>query len=184
VARVSQVIVLAEDERQQRFVRYYLRKLSYTAHDIRLEPLSSGRGSGEAWVRTRYPPAVEAYRARSGRAQTSLVVAIDADTRDITRRARQLEESLASEGRSPRAPEERIAHLIPRRNIETWILNLNGNPVDEETDFHHAPGVDDLIDSAAQTLFEWTRPNAAIPAFCVPSLRFAIPEIRRLEHRP
>jgi hypothetical protein len=112
------------------------------------------------------------------------VVAIDADTRDITRRARQLEESLASEGRSPRAPEERIAHLIPRRNIETWILNLNGNPVDEETDFHHAPGVDDLIDSAAQTLFEWTRPNAAIPAFCVPSLRFAIPEIRRLEHRP
>jgi hypothetical protein len=184
VARVSQVIVLAEDERQQRFVRYYLRKLSYTTHDIRLEPLPAGRGSGEASVRTRYSPAVKAYRARSARAQTSLVVAIDADTGDIAHRAGQLEERLVSEGQSLRTGEERIIHLIPRRNIETWILNLNGNSVDEDTDFRHAPAVDHLIDSAAKTFFEWTRPNAAIPAFCVPSLRFAIPEIRRLEHRP
>ncbi len=80
MARVSQVIVLVEDERQQRFVRSYLQQLNFTPHDIRLEPLSSGRGSGEAWVRMQYAPAVKAYRARSARAQTSLVVAIDADT--------------------------------------------------------------------------------------------------------
>jgi hypothetical protein len=180
VARVSQVIVLVEDERQQRFVRSYLRQLSYSAHDIRLEPLPSGRGSGEAWVRARYSQAVKAYRARSARARTSLVVAIDADTGETTHRARQLEESLASEGQSPRTGGERIIHLIPRRNIETWILNLNGNEVDEEAD-KRGQRVDDLIDSAAQTLFEWARPNAAVPQFCVPSLRAAIPEMQRLE---
>jgi hypothetical protein len=108
---------------------------------------------------------------------------IDADAGDVSRRFRQLRDGLTQEGLERRSPEERIVHLIPRRNIETWILNLNDNPVDEETDFHHAPGVDDLIDSAAQTLFEWTRPNAVIPSFCLPSLRFAIPEIRRLEYR-
>jgi hypothetical protein len=107
-------------------------------------------------------------------------VAIDADTGETSRRARQLEESLASEGQSPRTGGERIIHLIPRRNIETWILNLNGNEVDEEAD-KRGQRVDDLIDSAAQTLFKWTRPNVAVAQFCVPSLRAAIPEMQRLE---
>ena len=85
MARVSQVIVLAEDERQQRLIRSYLQQLNYTPHDVRLESLPSGRGSGEAWVRSRYAPDVKAYRARAARAQTSLVVAIDADTGDVAR---------------------------------------------------------------------------------------------------
>jgi hypothetical protein len=148
VARVSQVIVLVEDERHQRFVRAYLQQLSFTPHDIRLEPLPSGRGSGEAWVRTRYASAVRAYRARAARAQTALVVAIDADTGEGARRARQLEESLGAEG---------------------------------ETDFRHAAGVEDQIATAAETLFEWVRLNAVIPQHCLPSLRAAIPELRRLE---
>jgi hypothetical protein len=132
-------------------------------------------------VRARYAPAVKAYRARAAKAQTSLVVAIDADIGDVARRARQLGESLDAEGLSARTDQARIVHLIPRRNIETWILNLNGNMVDEETDFRRAPGVDNQIESAANTLFEWTRPNALVPPFCVASLRAAIPEIRRLE---
>jgi hypothetical protein len=182
VARVSQVIVLVEDERQQRFVRSYLRQLNYTTHDIRVDPLPSGRGSGEAWVRTRYPQAVRAYRARAARARTALVVAIDADSAHISHRSRQLEESLATEGLSHRNAGERVVHLIPKRNIETWILNLNGHPVDEETDFSRE-AVDDLIVSAANALFEWTRPNAIIPPHCASSLRSAIDELKRLEHR-
>jgi hypothetical protein len=182
VARVSQVIVLAEDEPHQRFIYRYLQQLSYSLRDLRFEPLPSGRGSGEAWVRTRYAPAVKAYRARAARARTSLVVAIDADIGDLARRARQLEESLAAERLSPRTGEERIIHLIPKRNIETWILNLNGNPVDEETDFGRASGIEDKITTAARSFFEWTRINALIPPYCVPSLRSAVPEIRRLEY--
>jgi hypothetical protein len=133
-------------------------------------------------VRTQYAQAVKAYRARAARAQTSLVVAIDEDTADVAQRARQLGESLASEELSPRTSTERIVHLMPRRNIETWILNLNGHRVDEATDFSRDAEVEDLIVPAANTLFQWTRPNAVLPPHCVPSLRSAIDEIRRLEY--
>jgi hypothetical protein len=97
-------------------------------------------------------------------------------------RTRQFEECLAAEGLSPRTSRERIVHLIPKRNIETWILNLNGHTVDEETDFSRYAAIDDLMVPAAQTLFEWTRPNAVPAPYCVPSLRWAINELRRLEH--
>jgi hypothetical protein len=181
VARVSQVIVLAEDERQQRLIYRYLDRFKLQ-RVTRFEPPPSGRGSGEQWVRERYPDSVRAFRRRH--ADTALIVMIDADTGDVSRRTRQLESALSGGGLSPRTAEEKIVHLIPKRSIETWILNLSGQPVQEETDFRHAPRADDLIVSAAQTLFEWTRPNVAIPAFCVPSLQFAIPEITRLEYRP
>jgi hypothetical protein len=108
-------------------------------------------------------------------------VSIDADAGDVAHRARQFEESLATESMSRRAEGERIIHLIPKRNVETWILNLNGHHVDEETDYSRHAGIDDLIVSAAQTLFEWTRPNGVIPSHCVPSLRLAIDELGRLE---
>jgi hypothetical protein len=173
--------VLVEDQNQQRFVLRYLKRLGYKPKDIRFEPLTSG-GSGEQWVRTRYALNVQAYRARSAKAESSLVVAIDADTDEVARRTRQLEETLAAEGLSPRTDREKIVHLIPRRNIETWILNLNGERVDEETDYRHRPGVEDQFAAAAATFFDWTRPNALVPPFGVASLRAAIPEIKRLEY--
>jgi hypothetical protein len=92
-----------------------------------------------------------------------------------------LQDGLAQARLDPRAAEEKIVHLIPKRNIETWILNLNGHTVDEETDFSRDAAIDDLIVPAAQTLFEWTRPNAVPAPYCAPSLRSAINERRRLE---
>ena len=132
-------------------------------------------------MRMRYALDLRAYRARAARAQSLLVVAIDADAGDVARRSRQLEDSLVAEGLSPRTRAEKIIHLIPKRNVETWILNLNGHPVDEETDYSRHPDVEGLILPAAQTLYDWTRPNAVIPPHCVPSLRLAIDELRRLE---
>jgi hypothetical protein len=79
MGRPSQVVVLVEDERQQRFVRRYLYRVGYSTHDIRFDPLPAGRGSGAQWVLNRYTEAVMAYRSRSARAMTALVVAIDAD---------------------------------------------------------------------------------------------------------
>ncbi len=181
MARVSQIIVLAEDKRHQRLIYRYLDRLKLQSV-TRFEPLPSGRGCGEQWVRERYADSVRAFRKRH--ADTALIVIIDADTGDLNRRTRQFESALSGAELSARTAEEKIVHLIPKRNIETWILNLNGQPVDEETDFRHGSGIDDLIDSAAHTFFEWTRPNAAILEFCVYSLRLAIPEIRRLEYRP
>jgi len=181
VGRPSQVIVLAEDARHQRFVRRYLEQLRSSRHDIRLEDLPAGRGCGEQWVRERYARAVAAYRARFARAETALIVAIDADNGDVNRRLLQLQQALIQAGLPPRAADERIVHFIPKWSVETWILCLNGRDVDENTNYRQEHGIDDQIATAATTLFEWGRANATPPVRCVPSLLSAIPEVRRLE---
>lgn len=175
------MIVLAEDARHQGLMRRYLYRLGHSPHDIRFEDLPAGRGCGEQWVRDRYARAVKAYRQRSARARTALIVAIDADRGDLEGRLRQLREALEHADMAARADTEAIAHLIPRRSVETWILCLSGRPVDEIADYSQAEDVDGLIPTAALTFYAWSRVNATPPGHCVPSLLAAIPEVRRLE---
>lgn len=181
MSKPSQVIVLAEDARHQRFVRHFLYRKGFSTHEIRLEPLPSGKGCGEQWVRERYPTAVQAYRERSARAKTALVVVIDADTDPVDRRNRQLREALTKLEQSDRADNEAIAHFIPKRSIETWVLFLDSRPVDEDTDYSRDPDVDQLIKGGAVAFFGMSRVNAAPLPNCVASLLAAIPEARRLE---
>lgn len=188
MSKKSLVAILAEDQRQQRFAYQYLKKLGYVRHEIFLEDLPK-KGSGEQWVRLRYSDNVKAYRTQAASPGSGLVVMIDADTRPVVRRSQQLNAALAQAGSNARRPDEKIAHLIPKRNIETWILCLNalrpdGQNVDEERDYkNHAAArtIDELIKPAAETFFESSRNNAEIPQHCVDSLRTAIPEVKRLE---
>jgi hypothetical protein len=180
VSRASRVIVLAEDARQQNFIRRYLHRLNFGNRDIAFEPVPAGRGCGEQWVRENYARMVRACRDRNARAETAVVVSIDADAHSSEDRARELAEALQVAALAARGPAERIAHLIPRRQIETWILCLTSEVVDEETDYHRRD-VDNVVKVAAETLFEWSRRGAPIPAHCVPSLQAAIPEVQRLE---
>jgi DNA polymerase III psi subunit len=168
VSKPSLVIVIVEDQRQQMLIRRYLLNKGLTFHQLRFTPLHQGEGSGEQWVRRSYPGEVEALRRRQAKAQTALIVVIDADAGTVEHRLGQLDESLRrSEHRSFDPNRERIARLIPRRNIETWILCLNGAFVDEETEYKRTPNDwNELIPSAAARLDEWTRPNVELPTQC------------------
>jgi hypothetical protein len=128
----SLVVVLAEDRRQQEFIRRFLTRL-YSPRQIRLAPLPSG-GSGEQWVRKHYSIEVKAFRTRAAKAKTALIVAIDADTGTVDTRQRQLAAILDSAEIKPRLIAEPIVYLIPKRNVETWILCLTETAVEEETD--------------------------------------------------
>jgi hypothetical protein len=180
VSSVSQAIVLAEDARQAQFARRYLLKIGYSKHAIRIASLPGGRGCGEQWVREHYAKEVKAYRARSTRARTALLVAIDADTDSTENRSRQLDNALRASGLDQRTAGEAISHFIPKRNIETWVLCLCGETVDEETDYSRRD-VEQLIGPSAITFFGWTRENTTLPPHCVLSLSAAIPEAKRLE---
>ena len=180
MAKASQIIVLGEDALHHRFVRQVLYRLGFDGHDIRSEPVPSSRGCGEQWVRERYANAVKEYRRRV--ASTALVVAIDADTGDRDRRVAQLRDALAAHELAARAPDEAIVHLIPRRNIETWILCLCGQVVDEDQDYSDTHDINMKVKAAANAFFNWSRPSVHLPDHCVPSLRAAIEEVRRLEH--
>lgn len=67
---------------------------------------------------------------------TVLIVVIDADRLLVQERLAQLDHNLdEAQANRIRPVAEQIARLIPRRNIETWILCLNDVPVDEENDY-------------------------------------------------
>lgn len=178
----SQVLVLVEDSRHATFVRRYLKRLGFTNHGVRIEPLPAGRGCGEQWVRENYSRLVRQCRSRSSRAATALIVAIDADTGTVNDRVNQLRRGLDQTGLAARDAREKIVHLIPRRNIETWVLCLNGRTdVEEEDDYKREIADDQPISAAAEKFFVWSRPNAQVPNHCLPSLRAAFPEVRRLD---
>ena len=77
---------------------------------------------------------------------------------------------------------EQIARLVPKRNVETWILCLNEQAVDEEIDYKRTRhDWNELIPPAAEGLWQWARSNDELPNFCVDSLRNGIRELRRLK---
>ncbi|MFN7919898.1 MAG: hypothetical protein U0Q16_07365 [Bryobacteraceae bacterium] len=170
--------ILAEDKRHQSFVRQYLKQNGFDNHDISLAPLPSGRGSGEQWVRQRYSLEMKAFRARAlgAKAQTALVVIIDADTSTIDYRLTQLRSALNAENIPDRRPEESVAHLIPKRHIETWILCLTGEAVNEERSYRENRDIDGRVKPA--TLSSRSLSTEQHPDSCVDSLRLAILEIR------
>lgn len=183
MSRPSLVIVLVEDNRHQQFIRCYLRRVGLSAHAMRFLKSPSGRGSAEQWVRESFATEVRAYRARQARAETHFILLIDADNKTVKNRLAQLDQALKSEGVEPiNSRAEQIARLIPKRNVETWILVLNGFAVDERTDYKSTNyGWDKLVPKSADTLYDWVRPNAHLPAGCIPSLRVGVRELKRLD---
>ena len=180
-ARASQVMVVAEDRRIQRFVVHALRIIGYKPHEIRLGALPLGSGSGEKWVRERYPMQLTTFRRRAARAQTALVLGMDADVLTTESRLKQLEQKLRDQNIDERANSESVALLVTRRNIETWILCLTGTTVNERDDYKGCADFDALILRAASTFVEWARRRPdSMPESCLPSILAATMEIRRI----
>jgi hypothetical protein len=178
----SSVILLLEDVQHRQFVYRYLIECRVEAHVIRTQLSPSGKGSAENWVRKQFVKEVCAYRSRKAHAQTQLIVVIDADTHTVRERLRQLNEELKKSGKPPvDVKKEKIARLVPKRNIETWILCLNGETVEELKDYSKT-GNDwsARIPQAAKTLTKWTAPNAVPPKTCIDSLRHGVNELRNL----
>lgn len=172
------VVAVVEDEYHRMLVYRYLVKSGMWPIRIVLSP--AGQGSAEAWVRKTFAKEVSAYRSRH--AQTRLIVVIDADTGTVQDRLRQLDQALRENGKEPvDAMTEQIARLAPKRNIETWVLCLNGHAVDEETNYKRTrDDWNELIPPAAETLFQWTRSKAEPPDNCIESLRNGVQELKRL----
>jgi hypothetical protein len=174
------VIVVLEDARHEMLVRRYLKKKGLGEREMRIERSPSGRGNAEGWVRKTFLTEVNEYRRRH--AKTALIVVIDADTHTVQDRWRQLDQTLEDVGKQRVDVEhDQIARLVPKRNIETWILCLNGHAVDEEADYKRTrDDWSDLIPKAAETLAEWTHQNAELPNHCIDSLRSGATELNRL----
>lgn len=174
------VIVVAEDENHEMLIRRFLRNRGLDTHEMRIEHSPAAEGSAESWVRKRFPLEVNAYRRRHAR--TGLIAIIDADTVTVQHRLTQLDQALRDAGKQPVDPDnEQIARLVPKRNVETWILCLIGQAVEEETDYKNTrTDWTQVIPRAAETLGQWTRLRDGLPENCTGSLQAGIRELKHL----
>lgn len=157
--RVAVIILSVEDINQENFLRRYLQRLGHDNREMRPVRLQRAQGSGEQFVRERYASEVRAIRAQLLRTRACLIAMIDADAESVDHRRGQLDQALGDADERPRQPTEPILNLVPKRNVETWILCLNSELVDEATDYRHHRDINaKSIKKAADTLFSWTRP--------------------------
>lgn len=127
--RRAQVILLCEDGQHEAFLRRFLNAIGIHPRAITVVKCPSGRGCGEQWVREHY--AAEVRKLRASQVARALVVVLDEDNQGIGRREEQLARALRDADLEPRGDAERIVHVIPARNIETWLTYLRGGTVDE-----------------------------------------------------
>jgi hypothetical protein len=173
--RYTQVVVLCEDFMHFNFVRRFLIGCGIDSRRIRGEVNPKGRGAETKYVVDHYPAEVKALRSKP-HIRTGLIAIIDADTTAVSDRLRQLEQSLCENGQPKRGPEERIGLLSPKRNVETWVHFLCGNPADETTDFKTKVKHSDIPPAVAAFSEKCPQKCGEIP---LPSLQAACRELDR-----
>lgn len=182
----AQYTILAEDIQSQVFFRRALLAGGAKPGRIRLLPLPDGNGAGDAYVREQYPPQVRALRRAA--AATGLIVQIDADSNSLAMRKAELDKALHGASIPRRTDIDRIALLVPRRNIETWIYALDSTlrvdrdvELDEVQSYPKLKGRESDCDRAARAFAEHAKKGTEPETVAqVPSLRDGLAEWRRL----
>jgi hypothetical protein len=171
------IIVRCEDLQQRCFIYRFLQgKVNRHAIDIKNCP--KGKGSGAQWVLKQYP--VEVKALRSGPPVTKALISIvDADVDIVADRKRQHDDALAAVGLPKRSPDERIALVVPKRNIETWIHHLLGEKGVNETDAYPRFAGEERKCAPAAEAFAQRCPNDMRPDD-LPSLQDGCAELQRI----
>jgi hypothetical protein len=124
------VVVLFEDQEQECFLRHLAKRLH-------LYPLRLVNCQNNAGVLQRLGEEVAALRERRHQKNLGLVVAIDADDKGLQGRVDELLARIEAEA-GARRDDERIALVVPAREIENWYVHLcvpEARPVDETRDY-------------------------------------------------
>lgn len=175
----SQTVILCEDQQQEVFIRHFLMRKGYTHRQMRIVRCPAGKQAGEQFVRERYPSELKALRQRTAKAGTTLLVMIDADTRSVDATAKWLDTICGEQGVAARNQNDKATVLIPRRNIETWIHFLDGEAVDEDTEYKKLQWESDCK-SGVKRLFEICSKSECPPDF-PDSLKVACLEYQRVK---
>jgi hypothetical protein len=176
--RVSETILLCEDDLQEQLVRYYMQKCKLNTDKPFLRPLNASRqvqGGNVTWVLREFPEQLRACRKRhAATAKTLLIVVVDADDFEVADRQGHLK---ADPQVSPTDP---LVVLIPRRHIETWIRAALNQPVTEEDDCKKPRPKKSEVRAAAATIYGWAHNTPQPGPTCVPSLHSAFPDWRHI----
>ena len=181
--RQVQIVVVCEDRAQEVLLRRYLTLVGYPASPrekkVTFLIAPRGRGSGERYVLTQYAHELTEFRKRNVQYHR-LVAVIDADTGTVAEHEDQLAAVAIATGQRPRQQGEQIVHLIPKRNIETWIHRLLRNDATEldnyKQQYARRKFVSEYCRPAADALVALVRDPTETPD--LPSLRIGVAELR------
>jgi len=129
MSRKVQLVLLCEDSQHEAFIRRFLKKRGWPIRHIRVEKAPASHGSGEQFVRERFPHELAIFR-KTHVAQR-LVVMIDGDAKGGVARLTELDGACKIQGVAARKKDEKVAVFVPTWNIETWLAYLDGKTVDE-----------------------------------------------------
>ena len=172
--RVSQHVVLCEDDAHSMLVCAYLRKCGIGERERTIINTSESHHGGIASVLDQFPMQLKACRQRHKRARTLLIVVADADAFSVTIREQHFQEKEAFTDGDP------LVILIPKRHVETWICAAIDKPVEEDENCKHHNLSKNEIHTAARRIYEWARNEPPDESTCVASLRAALPRWRKI----
>ena len=182
--RIS-ITLLCEDNRHEQFVRAFLKQKGRSREVRRVFPdgykshETGGAKPNNSFVLTN--AAREVREARKVPPKRALVIVIDGDERGLQSRLGNLRELLNKENLESLKEKERIAVVVPCRNIETWIHHFKAEIATETDDFSslYAKNKYDATPEAKAFAAFVSDGNAAeVPH--LPALNDARTELRRL----
>jgi hypothetical protein len=179
--RVSETIILCEDDTHCRLVKAYMKECGLNTIEPTCRTKIASRmvqGGNVKWVLNQFPIELAAVRARNTRARTLLIVVADADEGNVADRIAEFHRA------SPITGDDSLVLLIPRRNMETWILFAvtPSNIVNEEDDYKKSNKSFDksLFRAAAKQIHGWAHDIPVLTLDNVPSLVASLHEWRRI----
>jgi len=131
VSRNVQIVLLCEDTQHETFTCRFLKKMGWSTRRMRVEKGSGRPGSGEQFVRERFPRELQAYRSKRGSVGQTLIVMVDGDNRGVRGRLDALDAVCEARGVKRRESGEHVAIFVPTWRIETCLAYLDGDTVDE-----------------------------------------------------
>ena len=124
----AEIIVRCEDLQQHVFIYRCLVKNGIHPRTIQIR--HNPGGDAKRFVLDQYPVQVKALR-RAPHVSKAVISMMDADDCTVEERKREHNNALNESGQDHRVNAEKIAILVPRRNIETWVHHLLGEAVNE-----------------------------------------------------
>jgi hypothetical protein len=172
------MILLCEDDPQERLVRSFLKECGLNTEPPYFVPRNASRevhGGTVGWVLREFAKELRACRQRHNtKANTLLIVVADADAFTVVERRSHLVAD------PPTVTDDPLVVLIPRRHIETWIRAAMGESVNETDSYKKPEPKKSEIRAAAKEIHGWARGNPSPGPTCVPSLQAALAEWRKI----
>ena len=173
------IALLCEDESHEQFIKKFLRRKNRSYRRVFPDGYKSRESGGarpnNAFVLERATTEIAA--ARKVPPKRALILVIDGDARGFASRCGEIAANLKAANMPQLDSAERIALVVPCRNIETWIHHFAGEATDETQIYSKR---DTNARKAAQAFADWVSDGNAVEVAELPALNAARDELRRL----